>query len=81
MSNMTCILFSHACDLHAKFKARPGKNTGPKRCPFGPCGPLGLINFVLQAVLFSFSSSLEERKLMILDYVIIETQNKFYFLK
>ena len=48
MPNMTCFLFSHARDLHAKFKARPGKNTEPKRCPFCPISPRkSPINFVL----------------------------------
>ena len=54
MPNMTCFLFSHARDLHGKFKARPGKNTGPKRCPFCPFCPISPrktpINFILLAV-------------------------------
>ena len=57
MPNMTCFLFSHARDLHAKFKARPGKNTGPKRCPFCSFCPISPrkspINFVPQIVLLS----------------------------
>ena len=54
---MTCFLFSHARVFQAKFKARPGKNTGPKRCSFCPFCPISPrkspINFVSQVVLLS----------------------------
>ena len=40
---MTCFLSNHARVSHARFHARPGKNTEPKRCPFCPFVLNGLV--------------------------------------
>ena len=48
---MTCVLFSHARYLHARFKARLKENTTLKCGVSGAFGVFGLINLVLQTVL------------------------------
>ena len=55
MPNMTCFLFSHARDLHAKFKAHPEKNTWLKRCPFCPFCRISTRKSPLNFILLSLS--------------------------